>query len=102
MPDGAEHTNTVIERTIEGLGLDYKLVFPLTMLKGDHCEIWRSSNDPKRNSCRNRRCRRQEKLGQRVTRPGVKLAAVATRNEQSAREAAEASVLIAGFPILSR
>jgi predicted dehydrogenase len=34
--------------------------------------------------------------------PGLKLAAVATRNEQSAREAAESSVLIAGFPIPSR
>ena len=32
VPAGAEHTNTVTERAIEALGLDYKLVFPLTML----------------------------------------------------------------------
>jgi predicted dehydrogenase len=34
--------------------------------------------------------------------PGLKLAAVATRNEQSAREAAEAFGLIAGFRIPSQ
>jgi len=33
--------------------------------------------------------------------PGLKLAAVAASNEQSAREAAKPSVLIAGFPIPS-